>query len=277
MLKLPLRTGPEIDWRTKCHPGDSQGETGACAVFAVANWAECMLGTPIPDEQAIDVWRAERMFRYRDLTGGLQVTEAFAGAMIRTRWLPHGPTLRRVANLDTLSLAPLVVCLSGLDWALPPGRVILSGIAPDSNHAVLAVADIEGHIWIENSHGRRWGQDGFACMTHATFARHCVQVWQIILPGAPATLTEVSTRAAEALATQIGDQVRSIARNLQILGYSLPGDGRTIMADVIRRSMAGQLTAAQNDARRDVTDVYLILMGSGITDAQINAVWFVIK
>jgi len=71
--------------------------------------------------------------------------------------------------------------------------------------------------------------------------------------------------------------VRSIARNLDILGYQLPGDSRTIMADIIRRSMAGQLTPAQNDARRDVTDVYLILSGSGITDAQINAVWDVIN
>ncbi len=273
MLKLPLRTGPEIDWRTKCHPGEMQGETGACAVFAVANWAECMTGQPIPDEQAINVWRTERMFRYRNPDGGLQVTEAFAGAMIRTRWLPHGTSLRRVANLDTLPLAPLVVCISGLDWALPPGRIMLGGIATDSNHAVLAVADIEGHIWIENSHGPRWGQNGFACMSHATFARHCVQVWQLILPNAPRTLADAQQAQVAALAAQITDQVRSLARNLATLGYTLPGDGRTIMSDVIRRSLAGQLTDAQQDARRDVTDVYLLLTISGITDAQINAVW----
>lgn len=277
MLKLPLRSGPEIDWRTKCHPGDSQGETGSCATFAIANWVECMLGQPISDEAAIETWRQERLWRYRDEAGGLQVTEAFAAAMIRSRWLPHGTSLRRVANLDTLPLAPLVVCISGLDWALPAGTIIIGGMAVDSNHCVLAVSDIEGHIWVENSHGPKWGQNGFACMTHETFARHCVQIWQIILPDAPRTLADAQQAQVAALAAQISDQVRSLARNLATLGYTLPGDGRTIMADVIRRSMAGQLTDQQNDARRDVTDVYLILLGSGITDAQINVVWNVIS
>jgi hypothetical protein len=277
MTKLPLRTGPEIDWRSKCHPGDSQGETDACAVFALANWVECMTGNPITDAEAIECWRAERQFRYGNLDGGLQITEAFAAAMIRTRWLPHGTTIRRVSNLDTLPLAPLVAAISGLDWAIKPDTGLVSRAKPGTNHAVLAAADIEEEIWIENSHGPRWGENGFGRMTHDTFARHCVQIWQIILPGAAATIDEQATRQAEELAGQIGDKVRSIARNLDILGYQLPGDSRTIMADIIRRSMAGQLTPAQNDARRDVTDVYLILSGSGITDAQINAVWDVIN
>jgi hypothetical protein len=277
MLKLPLRTGPYVDWRSACLPGDCQGESDACTVFALANWAECMLGLPIMDAYAISVWREERQFRYGNLNGGLQVTEAFAGAMIRSAWFPRGSILRRVTNLDTLPLAPLVAAISGLDWALIPGSSSLHRVQPDTHHAVLVVADVAGEIWVENSHGPAWGDNGFGRMTHATFARHTVQLWQIILPGAPATLTDVSARAASALASQIGDQVLSIARNLHILGYSLPGDGRTIMADIIRRSMAGQLTAEQNDARRDVTDVYLILMGSGITDAQINAVWGAVK
>lgn len=277
MTNLPLRQGPDIDWRGKCHPGDSQGETDACTVFAIANYAECMLGKPIDDTEAIEVWRAEREFRYRDLAGGLTVTEAFAGAMIRGRWLPLGTTLRRVANLNTLPLAPLVVAFAGLDWSIEFGTSVLSRVQPDTRHTVLAIADKRAYIWIENSHGDRWGQSGFASMTHDTFARHAVQIWQIILPGQAATMSEQSNRQAEALASQIGDQVRSIARHLKTLGYSLPGDGRVIMADVIRRSMAGQLTPEQQDARRDVTDVYLIFMGSGVTDAQINAVWEVVK
>jgi len=277
MLKLPLRTGPDIDWRSKCLPGDCQGETDACAVFAIANYAECMTGTPIEDAEVIEVWRAERQFRYGNLNGGLQVTEAFAGAMIRARWLPHGTMLRRVSSLETLPLAPLVAGFCGLDWALPPGTSLLAKVNPATNHAVLAVADIAGDIWAENSHGPRWGANGFGRMTHVTAASHCIQLWQIILPGADTTLAEQAARQAEALASQIGDQVRSIARHLKTLGYSLPGDGRVIMADVIRRSMAGQLTDAQQDARRDATDVYLILMGAGVTDAQINAVWEVIQ
>jgi len=120
MITLPLRSGPDIDWRTKCIPGDCQGETDACAVFAVANWVECMLGQPISNEAAIELWRAERQFRYRDLSGGITVPEAFAGAMIRVRWLPHGTMLRRVGNLETLPLAPLIVCFTDLAWTLQP-------------------------------------------------------------------------------------------------------------------------------------------------------------
>ena len=268
-----MMLGPDIDWRGKCRPGDQQGETDACTVFAIANWCECMLGADISDDDAIEVWRAERQFRYRDLAGGLTVPEAFAAAMIRARWMPSGTTIRRVGDLTTLPLAPLVATFDGLDWAIQPGTCLLSRLSPGSKHAALVVGFIAGVAWIENSHGQQWGENGFACMDHDTFRRHATQIWQIIMPGAPRTIQEIEQGRLAALADQIRDQVTSLTRNLRILGYSLPGDGRIIMTDVIRRSLAGQLTPPQQDARRDVTDVYLILQGSGITDAQINAVW----
>jgi hypothetical protein len=277
MLRLPLRTGPDIDWRSKCLPGDDQGESDACAVFAVANWVECMLGTHISDAETIECWRAERMFRYGHTNGGLQITEAFAAAMLRGKWLPPGTSLRRVSNLGSLPLAPLLTGIGGLDWTLPRGNHCLGRISSGTYHAVLVVADIAGAIWVENSHGQTWGRDGFALMPHDTFAQHALQVWQIILPGAPTTEEEAARQMAIALATSIGDHVRSIARNLAILGYSLPGNGGDIMTDLMRRSMDGQLNPSQNEAKRDLADVYLLLRGGGITDAKINAVWEVIQ
>jgi hypothetical protein len=276
-MSITLRKGPDINWRSKCQPGDNQGELDACSVFAIASFAECMLGTAIPDEAAINVWRAERQFRYRDLTGGLTIPEAFAAAIIRGRWLPHGTTMRRVTCLDSLPLAPLVAGIADVNWAAGRATGDLSVDLQGTLHAALLVGQEDGFLWFENSYGSKWGRGGFGWMGENRFTERCTQLWQIILPNAPATLSEAARRQAESLSSQIGDQVRSIARHLQTLGYSLPGDGRVIMADIIRRSMAGQLSPAQQDARRDVTDVYLILMGSGITDAQINAVWDVVK
>ena len=277
MLKLPLRTGPDIDWRSKCHPGDNQGETDSCAVFAIANWVECMLGTAIDDEAAINLWREERQFRYRDLAGGLTVPEAFAAAMIRGRWLPGGTSLRRVTSLDTLPLAPLVVGFHDVEWQLQPGSTRISLARKGTYHAVLAVTDLAGSIWIENSHGPAWGENGFANMSHAAFAATAAQIWQIILPATPATLSEASRQQMLSLAESIGTEVTSIARNLQTLGYSLPGNGRLIMSDIMRRSMIGELNAAQEKAKGNLADVYMMLVGGGVTDAAINAVWAVIK
>lgn len=277
MIKLPLRTGPEIDWRTQCHPGDNQGETDACSVFAIANWAECMLGAAISNEEAIDVWRAERQMRYGNLSGGLTITEAFAGAMIRGKWMPQGTTLRRVSNIESLPLAPLVAGIVNIDWQAASSTGMLSKTQSGTHHASLIAGHMRGMIIIENSHGPEWGQSGFAVMPEPLFPRHCNQLWQIILPGAPATLSEQAAQAAGRLSEQIGDQVKSIGRNLETLGYSLPGDGRLIMADIIQRSMTGQLTSDQERAKSNLADVYLLLMGSGITDEQINAVWELIK
>lgn len=275
MITLPLRSGPDIDWRSKCRPGDSQGETDACAVFAVANWVECMTGFPISNEAAIALWDGARTLR-RDDAPGLQITEAFAAAY-RSGWLLPGTQIRRVSNLQTLSLAPLVIGVAGLDWSIPPGTSRLGRVDPGTNHAVLAIADKAGDIWIENSHGERWGHHGFGCMSHDVFRRHATQIWQIISPDAPTTEEEAARKLAIELAKNIGTQVRSIARNLAILGYSLPANGGDIMTDVLRRSMEGTLSAVQNEAKRDLADVYLLLRGGGVTDAKINAVWEVIK
>ena len=279
MLKSPLRTGPDIDWRSKCHPGDNQGETDACTVFAIANWVECVLDRQISDGEAIELWRAESEFRHGPALGGLQITEAFAAAY-RAGWLPTGTQLRRVGNLQTLPLAPLIAGMENIDWdrgTHDSGFLYSIQGNVSTRHAVVVVSWLSDLVFVENSHGPSWGQQGFGCIADVVFAAHCSQLWQIILPGSPRTLDEAQRQQLAPLVHQIRDQVTSLARNLNTLGYNLPGDGKAIMGDVVRRSLAGQLTDAQQDARRDVTDVYLILTGSGITDDQINAVWEVIK
>jgi len=270
-----LRTGPDIDWRSKCHPGDNQGSNNACAVFAIANWVEAMYGRLISDQDAIDAWYKERMFRYRDAYGGLQITEAFAAAY-NAGWLLRGTQIRRVSSLQTLSLAPIVAAYTGIQWKADHAGRISDGPGT-GNHAVLIVGHIANRIWIENSHSSKWGADGFGWMVEQYHVEKCVQLCQVIEPGAPTTEQEAARKAAASLAQLIGDHVTSISRNLAILGYILPASGGDVITDVMRRSMAGELSAAQNEAKRDLADAYLILRGQGVTDAQINAVWEVIN
>lgn len=276
MITSPLRSGPDIDWRGKCHPGDDQGHADACSVFAVANWVECVLGRVLSDKETLGTWLDFRRFRYGDDSGGLSITEAFFAA-VRAGWLPAGCTIRRVSDLETIALAPLVLGVSGLSWSIEPGTARLSRISPEDNHACLAVGDIAADIHVENSHGIRWGINGFGVMSHDVFRRHVTQIWQIILPGAPTTLDEAARRQTAKLAESIGTEVTSIARNLQTLGYSLPGNGRLIMGDIMRRSMLGELNPAQEKAKGNLADVYMMLIGGGISDAAINSVWDMIK
>lgn len=181
MLTKPLRSGPDIDWRSHCHPGDDQGHTDACSVFAVANWVECVTPKLISDKEATGAWLDYRQARYGDASGGVTIPEAFFVA-VHSKWLPPGSTLRRVSDLQTLALAPLVLGVSGLAWDIEPGTARLSRISPETNHSCLGVGDIAADIHIENSHGIRWGVNGFGVMSHDVFRRHVTQIWQIILP-----------------------------------------------------------------------------------------------
>ena len=78
---------------------------------------------------------------------------------------------------------------------------------------------------------------------------------------------------------QIGASVTAIRAFLVALnlGYDLPCDSATVMADLTTKALTGQLTAAQRDAKNDLADLYLMLRGSGVTDSQIAAMWDYIK
>ena len=78
---------------------------------------------------------------------------------------------------------------------------------------------------------------------------------------------------------QIGASVTAIRALLVALnlGYDLPCDSATVLAELTTKALTGQLTAAQRDAKNDLADLYLMLRGSGVTDSQIAAMWEYIK
>ena len=189
----PLRDGPDVSWIPHCHPGDSQGQIGACSVFAIASWVEVMFQRPIDDSSCISAYREERRRRYGGGDDGLTIPEAFFAA-VTAGIVPSGCYCRRVPDLAALPLAPLVaVYRSTRGWYTPnaAGCVDHTDEAAPGFHAVLLVAhgqiragspSASSHkvIWIENSWGRDWGYMGFGVMTEAYHRAHLDSLWQIV-------------------------------------------------------------------------------------------------
>lgn len=276
----PLRDGPDVSWIPHCHPGDSQGQIGACSVFAIASWVEVMFQRPISDGTCINAYREERRRRYGGGDDGLTIPEAFF-ASVTAGIVPAGCYCRRVPDLAALPLAPLVaVYRSTRGWFAPnpAGCIDHADEAAPGFHAVLIVAHgvttavTQRVIWIENSWGESWGFKGFGCMTEAYHRAHLDSLWQIVRQGQPTTVRELEQRQLAALAERIADPVKSIMINLGSLGYRMPCDPAIVMADIVQRSMSGTLTPAQERSKANLADVYLLLRGQGIDDATIMTV-----
>ena len=281
----PLRDGPDVSWIPHCHPGDSQGQIGACSVFAVASWVEVMFQRPISDDACISAYREERRRRYGGGDDGLTIPEAFF-ASVTAGIVPAGCYCRRVPDLAALPLAPLVaVYRSTRGWYTPnaAGCVDHTDEAEPGFHAVLLVAhgqiragspSASSHkvVWIENSWGRDWGYMGFGVMSESYHRAHLDSLWQIVRQGQPTTVRELEQRQLAALAERIADPVKSIMINLGSLGYRLPCEPAIVMADIVQRSMSGTLTPAQERSKANLADVYLLLRGQGIDDATIMTV-----
>jgi hypothetical protein len=76
---------------------------------------------------------------------------------------------------------------------------------------------------------------------------------------------------------QIGVSVTAIRTLLVSLGYDLPCDSTTVISELTHKALTGQLSVTQRDAKNDLADLYLMLRGAGVTDAQIASVWAYIK
>jgi hypothetical protein len=189
----PLRDDQDVSWVPHCHPGDDQGQTGACSVFAVASWAEVMLQRPIDDAVCIAAYRAERQRLHNGGDGGLYIPEAIV-ACATAGIIPPGVTCHAAPTLANLRRAPLVAEYeTTVGWNRPnaAGCVDHAATAPYGRHAVLIVAHgsigpdvshLTRIVWIENSWGRRWGHDGFGVMTEKYHAKYCAAMWELRLP-----------------------------------------------------------------------------------------------
>jgi len=189
MPDKPLRDGADVSWIRWCKPGDNQGHSLACGVFAIANWVEVMLEDEIADDTCIAAWRDERRRVYGNLGGGLWIPEAFEACQ-RARIVPAGYEIAQARDLTAMYRAPLIATYRttvGWNHTNAAGCIEHNGESDDKDHAVLAVAwggigaaPVEQRIvWTENSWGAGRGYHGYFVMLEQFHKKHCSGLWEI--------------------------------------------------------------------------------------------------
>jgi hypothetical protein len=245
---------------------------GACTLFAIAHWLVAFAGNSIDNEAVLAAYETEIQFRSRST--GLTVPEAFFAAH-RAGWLPPGTTLRRTHDLTRIVYGPIIACYQlryNSQSATPDGTFINTGSVL-GRHTVAIIGWDGEHIVFANSWGSHWGDNGLGRMTPEQHNDAILEMYQIVVPGHPSTPAEAAKASSEAVPPELADQIVAVQRNLQALGYpGLPTTATIIMPDIIRRSMAGDLTPEQERAKSNLAHIYTMLLLQGLDDAQINAV-----
>ncbi len=85
------------------------------------------------------------------------------------------------------------------------------------------------------------------------------------------------TARVNGLAWKYGGLVGALAAYLARVGWAIPCEAEAVTADLLQRDLSGQLTPDQKDAKANVADTYMLLSGAGLSNADIAAVWEVIK
>ncbi len=76
-----------------------------------------------------------------------------------------------------------------------------------------------------------------------------------------------------AMCDAYGGMIAALGYSLIVVGHEIPCESAVVTSDLITRSLGGTLTDAQEKAKGDIADIYIILKGAGVTDDDIAAVW----
>lgn len=186
----PAVAGPDVSWIRRCRLGDNQGSNGACAIFAIASWAEIMHGVAISDAACLRVYNLALEDYGRAAGDGLTFEEAFEAASA-AGWVPGAQRIDMVLDEKRLSEQPL---LAGYEitaaWENANSAGCLDHAADKAvlgYHAVCIVArgELTGlaggpYVYVENSWGRDWGWNGIGVMNDAFHQGAIRETWVIV-------------------------------------------------------------------------------------------------
>jgi hypothetical protein len=170
--------------------GDDQGNSGACALFSMAAWAEIMHGVPISSMDVLATYRRTLASLGRAAGEGLYFREALTAAQ-REGWIRKDAVLRPERGLDRLREQPLLAGYVVTDaWH----RASLEGCLDHDPslktewgyHAVTVIGkgkleSLPNRQWVyfENSWDWDWGWNGVGVMDLDLHNRLCREVWSI--------------------------------------------------------------------------------------------------
>jgi hypothetical protein len=187
----PLVAGDDVSWMPRVIAGDNQGQFGACALFAMASWAETMTGKAISDFDVLAVYMETLERLCLPENSGLPFQQAFDTAQF-AGWIPGNKGLVAVLDLRSLVDAPILAgyAVTGAwDNASTQGCLdhdpALTEV--DGHHAVLIIGKgklytVPGGpwVWVENSWGWQWGWNGIGVMSDALHRSMCRELWAIV-------------------------------------------------------------------------------------------------
>jgi len=187
-LRGTLREGADVSWLPKVRVGNDQGQVGACAIFAMAHWAEIVHGYNITDQQCLDVYaqKCKDMGRGDE---GLAFPDAFAAA-VQANWLPGARKLEQVSDLTELANQPVLCGYTVTPaWRNPNAAGCLDHTAPYQDlggHATVIAAhgslqEDPGAplVFVLNSWGLPWGWKGLCVMEESLHHDMCNELWVI--------------------------------------------------------------------------------------------------
>lgn len=185
----PLRDGADVSWLQRCIVGDDQGREGACSIFAIASWAEIVLGHPISDQACLVAYQ-DALSQLGRGDDGLTYEEATQAA-VAAGFLPGTAALTPCVDLSFLDEQPLLAAYAvTAAW----DRVSSQGCLDHSAdagirgyHAVPIVAHGELRtqsgrwVYIENSWGLGWGWNGIGVMSEGLHRSLIREIWRIVI------------------------------------------------------------------------------------------------
>jgi hypothetical protein len=79
------------------------------------------------------------------------------------------------------------------------------------------------------------------------------------------------------LAQSYGGIVAALRHYLVVVGWDIPCDATQVTADLMMRSIADTLTDDQVRAQGNIADLYILLQGQSVSNADIAAIWEAIQ
>jgi len=188
---VPLVAGDDVSWMPRAMVGDDQGNSGACALFAMAAWAEIVHGVPVSSFDVRAGYIRALAPLGRPWGEGLYFHEALKAAQAEG-WIRSTGTLRAESGLDRLKEQPLLcgyIVTQAFYGTDPKSGCLDHDKSLDAElgyHAVCIVGkgrvdSLPDRSWVyfENSWGWQWGWNGIGVVGVEMHNRLCREVWSI--------------------------------------------------------------------------------------------------